>query len=358
MAFVRHRTCTDEFPEDVMMSRCSSVFMMGFALAAAACTDSADDPTMSGLAASAWESAVTTTDDGAIVIQKVTYRSQGMKIVGQVCRPTGAGPFPLIVENHGGVSGLPGWNGGSCAAAARAGFIQIESSFRGQDGSDGFVELCAGEVDDALSMLEIARTMPEVDQNRVVMWGTSLGGCVTTRALQRGAKVKAAASVFGITDMRAEYEFWRTQVAIGAGPTVQYQQLIDVANAGIGGSPADYPEEYQLRSPIEHLADLPAGVPFLMAHGVEDQLVPPSQSCDLAHRLTVSGHHYDEQHQLLATTPAGCESMWTATTAPVAGWPATRYLLVYDGAHTLGVNGANATAMDTDLQSFLTTQMR
>lgn len=339
-----------------MMSRCSSVFLMGFALAAAACTDSADDPAMAGFADAAWESAVTTTDDGSIVIQKVTYRSQGMKIFGQVCRPAGTGPFPLIVENHGGLSGLPGWNGGSCAAAARAGYIQVESSFRGQDGSDGYIELCAGEVDDALTMLEIARTMPEVDQDRVVMWGTSLGGCVTTRALQRGARVKAAASVFGITNMRAEYEFWRRQITTGAGPTVQYQMLVDTANAGIGGSPDDYPEEYQLRSPIEHLADLPAGVPFLMTHGVEDQMVPPSQSCDLAHRLTVSGHHYDEQHQLLATTPTGCESMWTPNMAPVAGWPATRYLLVYDGAHTLA--GANAAAMDADLQSFLKTQLR
>jgi len=341
-----------------MMSRCSSLFLMGFALVASACTDAADDPAGTALTDSLWESAATTTDDGSIVIQRVTYRSAGMKIVGQVCRPAGEGPFPMIVENHGGVTGLPDWNGGSCAAAARAGYVQIESSFRGQDGSDGFIELCGGEVDDALNMLAIARQMPEVDPDRVVMWGTSLGGCITTRALQSGVKVKAAASVFGITNMRAEYNFWRTQIATGAGPTVQYQMLVGLAHSGIGGTPEDFPEEYQERSPIEHLGDLPAGVPFLMAHGVEDQLVPPSQSCDLAHRLTISGHHYDEQHRLLSTTPDGCESMWTASTAPITGWPATRYLLVYDGAHTISSGTPNAAAMGADVQSFLQTQMR
>ena len=158
--------------------------------------------------------------------------------------------------------------------------------------------------------------------------------------------------------MRAEYNFWRTQIATGAGPTVQYQMLVGLAHAGIGGTPEDFPEEYQLRSPIEHLSDLPAGIPFLMAHGVEDQLVPPSQSCDLAHRLTIGGHHYDEQHRLLSTTPDGCESMWTASTTPIAGWPASRYLLVYDGAHTISSGSPNAAAMDADVQSFLKTQMR
>lgn len=341
-----------------MMSRCPSVLLMSLALAAPACTDSAGDTMAPGGDAAAWESAVTTTDDGAIVIEKVTYRSTGMKIFGQVCRPAGAGPFPLIVENHGGLTGLPAWNGGSCAEAARAGYVQIEPAFRGQDGADGFPELCGGEVDDALAMLDIALTLPQVDPGRVVMWGTGLGGCVTTRALQRGAPVKAAASVFGVSDMRAEYDFWRSQIAAGAGPVAQYQQLVGLANAGIGGSPEDYPEEYQLRSPVEHIAELPAGVPFLIAHGVADQLVPPRQACELAQRLTLGGHHYDEQHRLISTAPAGCESMWTQSTAPVSGWPQTRYLLVYDGAHTASTGGSSAAAMNADVQSFIKTQMR
>jgi dienelactone hydrolase len=341
------------------MSRCASIVLVMCSLAAVpACTDAADDSMTGGAAGPGWESAVTTTDDGSIVIQKVTYRSMGMRIFGQVCRPVGAGPYPLIVANHGGVAGLAAWNGGACADAARGGYIQIESSFRGQDGSDGYVELCGGEVDDTLRMLDIALAMPQVDKSRVVMWGTSLGGCITARAVQLGAPVKAAASVFGIMNMRAEYEFWRAQIAAGAGPVAQYQMLVEVADAGIGGPPDDYPEEYQRRSPIEHTSELPAGVPFLMAHGVADQIVPPRQSCELAQRLTVPGHHYDEQHQLVTTVPIGCETMWTTTTAPISGWSASRYLLVYDGAQVLASGTSNVTAMDGDVKSFLTAQLR
>ena len=149
-----------------------------------------------------WESVEVTTDDGVIVIEKVSYRSDGYRIFGQVCRPKAAGAFPVIVNNHGGAVGLgPEWNGGSCASAARNDLVTVQSSYRGEDGSEGPIELCLGEVTDVLEMMTIALRKPYADPARVVMWGASHGGCVTTRAVQRGAPVLAAVDVFGITDM-------------------------------------------------------------------------------------------------------------------------------------------------------------
>jgi hypothetical protein len=340
------------------MSRCSSIMLM-ICFSVAACTDDAM-PDNNDLIPG-WESAETTVDDGSIIIQKVSYRSGGLRIFGQVCRPVGAGPFPLIVENHGGVTGLPSWGGGSCAETARAGQIQIESSYRGQDGSGGYVELCLGEVDDVLHMLDIALMMPQVDRNRVAMWGSSLGGCVTTRAVQRGAPVKAAASVYGITSMKEEYEFWRAQLAAGTGPIVQYKQLVDLADAGIGGPPSDFPDDYARRSTLDHAAEIPATMPYLMAHGVADLLVPPRQSCELAQRLGIQGHHFDEAHQLVTTVPVGCETLWTASTSPLSSWSGNRYLLVYDGVANALVGGgtetAVATAMEFDVTSFLNAKL-
>lgn len=309
-------------------------------------TDSSPDGTTTG----PWESAKTTTDDGSIIIERVTYRSGGLMIAGQVCRPVGSGPFPVIVSNHDGFSGLAAWNGGACAEAAHAGYMQIESAYRGQDGSDGQVELCLGEVDDTLRMLELALELPEADANRVAMWGTGHGGCVTMRALQRGAPVKAGASMYGITSMSKAYEHWAAALATGDGPNTQYQRLIELAHAGIGGSPQDYPEDYMARSPIQQAAQMPSNVPFLLAHGVDDPLVSPRQSCELAKHLGVAGHHFDESHQLVMTTPVGCESMWTANATQVASWSSMRYLLVYDGTQ--------ATVMDNDVQSFLAAKLR
>src|SRR5262249_2193540 len=155
-------------------------------------------------------------------------------IFGQVCRPVGPGPFALVVVNHGGASGLATeWNGGTCASVARAGYVQVESSYRGEDGSDGPIEGCAGAGDDVLGMLQIARGLPFVDGRRIAMWGPSHGGCITLRALEKGAKVTVAADVFGITNMTAEYDFWRTELTAGQGPTADYQTLVGNANTAI-----------------------------------------------------------------------------------------------------------------------------
>lgn len=330
------------------MTRCSSVALMIASFAfVPACTDS--DPESIAPESPGWESATTTTDDGKIVIQKVAYRANGLRIVGQVCRPAGTGPFPLIVANHAGFQGLPAWNGGECAEAARRGFVQIESAFRGQDGSSGTIEICLGEVDDTLAMLDVALAMPEVDPDRVVMRGDGHGGCVTARALQRGVAVKAAASVSGMSDLPALYSFWGAQAATGTGPVPQYEALVALANETLGGAPDDYPDEYRRRSPVEHMGQLPTTVPFLITHLVEDKIVPTRQSCVLAQRLGLQGHHFDEQHELVPTAPAGCEAVWAPSVAEPSSWNAARYLLVYEG------DGA---AMESDVDAFLSAKLR
>jgi dienelactone hydrolase len=333
------------------MSRCSSIVLVMYLCApATACLPSGDDPPAPGATVGpGWESATTTTDDGSIVIQRVVYRSGGLRIFGQVCRPTGPGPFPLVVANHDGVTGLPAWGGGACAETARHGRVQIESSYRGQDGSGGSIELCLGEVDDVLAMLEIALAMPEVDRARVAMWGSGLGGCITTRALQRGAPVTAAASVLGISNLKTQYEAWRNGLGTGNGPSAQYQILMEAAHAAIGGPPEDYPDEYLRRSSILRATEIPAAIPLLLAHAVGDPIVSPRQSCELAQRLGVAGHHFDAQRQLVTTAPAGCETAWTPVATPTGSWTAARYLLVYQDP---------ATAMSADVEDFLAAKLR
>lgn len=339
-------------PEAPMTRISSSVMAICLAAALPACTDDGDPD-----GATVWESAETTTDDGAIVIQKVAYRSGELRIVGQVCRPAGAGPFPLRVVNHGGVWGLPAWNGGACAEAARAGSVYIESAFRGQDGSEGGIELCLGEVDDALRMLELALELPEVDGSRVTMWGAELGGCITARAVQRGAPVQAAASVFGIADLAKAHGHWLKERDTSEAPAWQYQALLLAAEEAIGSGPSTRPQEYARRSPVSFAADTPMRVPFLIAHGSADPIVPARQSCDLAQRLGMEGHHLDSQHEPDGATPTGCEAMWRQSADPIEGWPLSRYLLVYGGlGHT--IHGPEAAPMRADLESFLAAKIR
>lgn len=57
-----------------------------------------------------------------------TYKSQGLDVLGIICRPLGAGPFPVHVWNHGGSLGLSAGEVESCKNWARAGWVMAMSA--------------------------------------------------------------------------------------------------------------------------------------------------------------------------------------------------------------------------------------
>ena len=315
----------------------------------------APDASNADAAPLAWEEVDVLFDDGEVVSERVKYRSGSLLIDGQVCRPKSGGPYPLVVFNHGGFMGLGvAPDSGNCIDSARGGYVWIGSSYRGEDASEGDIEVCLGEVDDVLAMIDVALAQPYADRDRVVMWGGSHGGCITTRAAQRGAPVHAAADVFGPADLATNYQFWVDQIEAGTGPTATYQQLIQVVDDAIGGPPADYPDQYAARSPERF--ELPADLPFMVTHGTVDELVPVAQSCGLvAGAGGFTAFHLDGSQAEVTSPPAGCEDAgltWTAGPRPAPGWPGGRYLVVYDGLGH-GFGGDAGTAMLGDVVTFL-----
>jgi len=303
----------------------------------------------------AWEAVEVLFDDGEVVTERVKYRSGSLLIDGQVCRPKAGGPYPVIVFNHGGFMGLGiAADSGNCIDSARAGFVWIGSSYRGEDASEGEIEVCLGEVDDVLAMIDVALAQPYADRDRVVMWGGSHGGCITTRAVERAAPVDAAVDVFGPADLASNYQFWVDQIEAGTGPTAAYQELVQVVDDAIGGPPADYPDQYAARSPGNF--ELPAGLPFMVTHGTVDELVPVAQSCDLvAGAGGFTAFHLDGSQAEVTSPPVGCEDAgltWSAGPRPSPGWPGGRYLVVYDGLGH-GFGGAAGNAMLGDVITFL-----
>lgn len=340
------------------MARTARLLPVLVSLGALGC-GGAETPTAPTARAIAWETVERTTDTAAVVIEKVSYRSGALRIFGQVCRPASAGPHPVMVMNHGGFEGLGGeWNGGTCRGLAEQfGYVVVQSSYRGEDGSDGRIEICLGEVDDVLAMLDVALQQPYADRRRVVMWGGSHGGCITTRAFQRGAPVHAAVDVFGPGDLAATFAFWQAQIAAGSRYANVYQDLVDVTARAAGGTPAQVPAAYAARSPARFAADLARRPePFLIVHGVADLLVPAPESCLLAAQAGgfASWHLAADPEVALPTAPAGCEATglsWSTAPRP-AGWPGARYLLIYDTAgHSF--DGPGGQAMASDLVTFL-----
>ncbi|MET0286757.1 MAG: prolyl oligopeptidase family serine peptidase [Polyangiales bacterium] len=299
-----------------------------------------------------WESHTVTLEDEQIVIEKVGYRSQGLLVLGQLCRPKRAGPHPVHIMNHGGFSGLSSWNGGNCADAARNGWVAAESSYRGEDGSEGAVEVCLGEVDDVLQLLAIVRAQPYAAAERVLMSGTSHGGCITLRALQRGAPVQLAVDIFGPTDWASAHAGWKQALAQGAPQRASYEALVSALEQATGGSPEQVPEAYAVRSPLGQ--ELRHEAPLLIVQGTADAFVPTAQACALADDSFVR-LHVTVFGTVAASAPAGCEGSWLPGPRPTT-WPGSRYLVVYDD---VGHNfeGFATSYLIADMTSFLSDRL-
>ena len=118
--------------------------------------------------------------------REVVYTTTPETLKGYLCRPTGTGPFPAVVYNHGGVGDIIGGAPKeTCEALAAAGFIGF-APIRRQTRS------MAGHPDDVQAGLHYLLKLDYVDRNRVAMAGFSRGGALTFMVAARGAPIKAA----------------------------------------------------------------------------------------------------------------------------------------------------------------------
>jgi dienelactone hydrolase len=307
-----------------------------------------------------WLSAQTTLDLRDVVMERVTYRSGDLTIFGQVCRPADPGPHPVLIFNHGGFGGLPDWEdpNGFCAQATKSGWAVAESSYRGEDGSGGDIEVCLGEVDDVLAMLDVMRAQSYADPDRIAMFGVSHGGCVTSRAVERGADVDVAVDVAGPANWGPLIKTVdRAAKAPSTNQTLKqiYRNTVDMVEKAVGGTPDQFPERYAERSPDpEKIARWDK--PFLIMHGGADTIVPVQQSCALASKAgDFRAHRIDTQGGVVPQAPPGCEELtWNdAPGGSTVDFAADRYLLVYDQVDHFLVDNNGLTQMTKDLFRFL-----
>jgi len=129
----------------------------------------------------------------------------------------------------------------------------------------------------------------EVDQDRVVVLGHSAGGQLafwigagapwpessTPLLRQRPAGVIGLAPILDLARAHAQ--------GLGKGSV----------EALLGGSPLERPERYRSTSPTELL---PLGVPQRIVHGLDDTVVPPSES---QRYVELASHHDDVRLDLL-----------------------------------------------------------
>jgi carboxymethylenebutenolidase len=118
-------------------------------------------------------------------VVKVVYTTTPYTLKGYLSRPSGPGPFPAVVYNHGGVGNIRGAPKETCEALAAAGFVGF-APIRRQ------TESMEGHLDDVQAGLDYLLGLDYVDCNRVAMIGFPRGGALTFMAAAQGAPIKAA----------------------------------------------------------------------------------------------------------------------------------------------------------------------
>lgn len=132
---------------------------------------------------------------------EVMYDSAGLDISGVLYLPAGEGPFPAVVLAHGykPPSRYTIGNGMEREQVylADRGFVVLHTDYRGYGAStrvpDIQMELGLGFAEDVLNALQSVRQLPQVDPERVGLFGLSMGGGVTNNALVTAPELIPAA---------------------------------------------------------------------------------------------------------------------------------------------------------------------
>jgi dipeptidyl aminopeptidase/acylaminoacyl peptidase len=210
--------------------------------------------------------------------QTIWYVSDGLRVKARVFWPAGKGPFPGIVFGHGGVDGLSDSSIRRCRELAKAGFAVFAPSYRGEDGSQGTIEVAKGEVNDVLNGLEVFKLDPRLDANRVAMMGTSHGALIGLLAVSRSDQFRALIFAYGVSDI---FAWWDYLVATNQVGTDALTKRI------YGTGPASRPESFMIRNGTNVLETV--NIPVLILQGELDTTVPSSQAQTLYDGLIEQG---------------------------------------------------------------------
>jgi dipeptidyl aminopeptidase/acylaminoacyl peptidase len=214
------------------------------------------------------------TAESAYTKYAVTYRGDGLTVSGVLYVPTGPGPFPAVVLNHGYIDPALYVTGQGLQIEqdylARSGFVVLHTDYRNHAGSDpdpgNDQRLRLGyTVDTINAVLALRRSgLPTLDPERIGMMGRSMGGGVTLNALVVQPDVVDAAVVYASvsSDTVDNHEKWTRG------------QRPDLASAieSAYGSPEANPQFWAQVSP-RTFADR-VQVPVLVHHGTADATCP------------------------------------------------------------------------------------
>lgn len=227
-----------------------------------------------------------------------SYQSEGYKIYGLLTVPNGEKPatgWPAIIFNHGYIPPEQYRTTERYVAYvdtfARNGYIVFKIDYRGHGESEGEAEGGYGSpayTVDALNAVASIQRYPDADPNRIGMWGHSMGGHVTLRAMVTTGDIKAGVIWAGVVAAYPDLiNNWRRPsnappLNIPERVRRWRQEFLDTY-----GTPEQNPAFWASISPSEYAADLSG--PVQIHHATGDVEVPVAFSRDLNERIKAAG---------------------------------------------------------------------
>ncbi len=206
---------------------------------------------------------------------RISYETGGLTISGIMIKPTGEGPFPVVVLAHGYIDPATYWSGQGFRREqdwlGNNGYVALHVDYRNHARSDNDpkndVSMRLGYAEDVIGAALAVKgsKFSYLDKNKVALLGRSMGGGVAFQALVLQPGVFDAAITYASTSTLAADNFnkWqRNDYPIGNKILKAY------------GTPKENPTAWQNMSSRYFFSRITE--PVLMIHGTKDE------SCDIS----------------------------------------------------------------------------
>jgi fermentation-respiration switch protein FrsA (DUF1100 family) len=228
------------------------------------------------------------------------YESEGFKIYGLLTIPFGEMPesgWPAIVFNHGYIDPRVYKTTERYVAyvdqLARHGYIVFKIDYRGHDQSEGEATGAYGDpgyTTDVLNAVSALKFFPQADARRIGLWGHSMGGFLTLRAMVISKDIKAGVIWSGVVgsypDMMCCWHHPAPSVLTST-PNPNFRSGWRTLWQNIYGNPEENPAFWQSISANSYLGDLSG--PLQLHHDAGDSEVPVKFSQDLYQQVLAAG---------------------------------------------------------------------
>jgi fermentation-respiration switch protein FrsA (DUF1100 family) len=228
------------------------------------------------------------------------YTSEGLKIYGLLTIPSGQMPpngWPAIVFNHGYIDPRAYKTTERYVAyvdqLARHGYIVYKIDYRGHDQSQGVASGAYGDPGytvDVLNAVSALEAFPQADAQRIGMWGHSMGGFLTLRAMVISKDIRAGVIWSGVVGSYPDLICcWHppTPGVPTRTPNPNYRPGWRDLWQNEYGTPQQNPDFWLGISANSYLSDLSG--PLQLHHDVEDSEVPVKFSQDLYQEVLAAG---------------------------------------------------------------------